>query len=482
MTLSKRQTNWIDELKGLRASPIMYWRDVQASVRREAEGVLTKVEAEGRDLSPGEQRWIEGSHADLTFIDTKIQEQEVILEKERQEAASHFTGPLSMYPPDQTLIHGGTPADLGGEAAALQRRRLQQKPGMEGRRYADLFGPVPQGASGFSSMEEYFQIVHSGLHHPQLIQAATHVEGTPSAGGFLVPVEYAAQMLDSAIEESLILQRVIIEPMASETKLIAGLDIGDHSSGALFGGLTPEWAGENDTATTQAAKWRQIRLTAHKLRIYSEASSELISDGTSFEQQLGEAMTKGLGWGLEYAVLRGTGAGSPLGCLSDPSLITVSAEVGQLQADGVLYINCVNMMARLHPASFSRAVFAASSTLMPSLLSLSVGVGTAGVWLPAVREDGGRFTLLGFPLIFTEKLPALTDALAGSLLLADFSQYTVGMRKEVTVEKSNAPGWARDVQSYRSILRADGLGRWNKSQVPRHGDSRSWVVALPALT
>jgi HK97 family phage major capsid protein len=126
------------------------------------------------------------------------------------------------------------------------------------------------------------------------------------------------------------------------------------------------------------------------------------------------------------------------------------------------------------------AVWVASSTTLPQLLTLSVGIGAAGALMPAVKEADGKFTLLGMPLLFTEKLPTLGTK--GDILLADFSQYAIGLRREVTLEKSNLPGWSRDVMSFRVILRCDGMGTWSGPQTPKNGDSRSWCVTLASRT
>lgn len=113
-------------------------------------------------------------------------------------------------------------------------------------------------------------------------------------------------------------------------------------------------------------------------------------------------------------------------------------------------------------------------------MTLSVDIGAGGAFTPAVKEANGRFSLLGLELLFTEKLPVLGQK--GDIVLVNFQHYALGLRKEVILEKSNAPGWTRDVMSYCVILRADGMGRWNKAQTPKNGDSRSWVVTLAART
>jgi len=37
----------------------------------------------------------------------------------------------------------------------------------------------------------------------------------------------------------------------------------------------------------------------------------------------------------------------------------------------------------------------------------------------------------------------------GDLILADLSQYAIGMRKEIALDRSNVPGWMEDMTDYR---------------------------------
>jgi HK97 family phage major capsid protein len=86
--------------------------------------------------------------------------------------------------------------------------------------------------------------------------------------------------------------------------------------------------------------------------------------------------------------------------------------------------------------------------------------------------------MLTRPVIFTEKLPALGSA--GQLLLADFSQYTIGLRREITLEKSLAPGFQTDAATYRALCRMDGQPTWNRAFLPKNGTALGPFVALAA--
>jgi len=93
-------------------------------------------------------------------------------------------------------------------------------------------------------------------------------------------------------------------------------------------------------------------------------------------------------------------------------------------------------------------------------------------------KRAGKFTLLGKEVLFTEKCPAL--GAKGDLILADLSQYAIGMRKEIALDRSNVPGWMEDMTDYRVIVRVDGQGTWDKPITPKNGATLSWAVALEA--
>lgn len=347
--------------------------------------------------------------------------------------------------------------------------------------YKSMFGAFPGqplSNGGWKDFNEFLSVVSSGRHDDRLkmdVQAAM-TEGVPADGGFSVPEEFSAWLFDSSLESEIVRPRATVYPMKAETKKVSGWDSKSHST-SLFGGLVGTWLAEGATATEVFAKMRLIGLTAHKLACYTAASNELVADGISFEQQLSIALIKTIGWYLDYSFIQGSGAGQPLGILNDPALIVIGKELGQ-GANTILYDNVVKMFSRLAPQCMGKAVWIANQTTIPQMLTMSITIGTGGAFIPAVVQNNGKFYLLGKEVLFTEKSPALSRK--GDLILADLSQYTIGLRKEVSLDKSNAPGWLKDESSYRAILRADGQGTWDGAINPKEGDSLSWCVALEA--
>ena len=428
------------------------------------QSILDRAKAENRDLTQGEEIDFNEGKAKLATVDVELSAELDRLEQER-----------------------GMPASEDISAGA----RLEARPHSHSRavtsvprKYAEMF-PGALSSRGFASREEFFRVVHSGLNDPRLQAAATgHSGAVPTDGGFFIPEQYAAEMLDVALESEIVRPRARIYPMTTQIRKIAGFDDLDNSAGAPFGGLSIAWANEADAGVNKKTKTRLIELNAQKAMIFAYASNELIADGMSFDEMLGTALIKSIGWGLDYAFLNGDGAGKPMGVLKDPALIVVSKDSGQ--ATGTLtYSNVTNMFARLHPSCLANSVWVCNTACIPALLQMQIVVrnqantdNVGGSAVPVVAQQDGKFTLLTRPVVFTEKTPNFSSQ--GDILLADFSQYAIGMRKEVSVERSIFPGWQTDESAYRTILRVDGQGKWNRVFTPRNGSTLSWAVTLQA--
>jgi HK97 family phage major capsid protein len=349
-----------------------------------------------------------------------------------------------------------------------------------GRDYCSMFR-IPRAQlrrDGFKNFNDYLTVFSSGKYDERLNIRATASESVPSDGGFsTMPEMFAAWILDASLESEIVRPRATVWPMKSESLKVPGWDSGTHSS-SLFGGLTGTWLAELGAATEVFAKMRQINLQVKKLACYTAASNELVADGVDYERQIQDALVKTLSWYMDYAFIQGTGSGQPLGIINSPSLVTVSKESGQV-ASTIVFENCVKMYARLAPQCMANAIWIANQTCVPQLLTMSLSVGTGGAPIqPAVLQSNGQFSLLGKPMLFTEKCPALGSL--GQLLLVDPTQYAIGLRKEVSLDKSIHPGWSTDTSSYRAIVRVDGQGMWDKAITPKAGNTLSWCVALAA--
>ena len=356
----------------------------------------------------------------------------------------------------------------------LQPQNSEKIVAATGRKdYQSVFKTEVLSKDGFRSFGEFFQAVKAG-NDPRLRIFKDLNEAIPAEGGFLVPEEYAAAVINTALENEIVRKFARFVPMKHKVKNIPGFSIGDHSSN-LYGGVVAYWLAEGATGTRTAPKTRQVKLSAEKLAAYMRSSNELIADADNSDTELADIMGKAVGWFLDYAFLTGDGAGKPLGLLNSPCKITIAKETGQAAAT-IVWDNIVNMYARLFKVSRTSTVWIANNTCKTQLLQLTIPVGTGGTVYPALKESLGNFTMLGFPVLFTEKTSALGTE--GDLILTDLSQYAVGMRKEVVLDSTNAQSWMTDERDYRAIVRVDGQSLWDSVLTPKHGDTLSPVITL----
>jgi HK97 family phage major capsid protein/HK97 family phage prohead protease len=376
---------------------------------------------------------------------------------------------------EMTRTTNGNADDLPGLGGSdTGRIEVRGGPCGKDRSFRAMFGATSDRGN-FKDANEFLTVLHSGRYDERLKRAMS--TGTGEDGGFSVPIEFAAKWLDDSLESEIVRPRATIWPIEGGQRKVPGWAGKDRSGGITHGGFEMEWLAELGTGTRQSGKLETITLIPKKGAIFCQISNELAADGLGLEQQLESALVGSIGFGLDRAFCFGLGGGQPAGALSsaNPALITVPKETGQI-AGTITYSNLASMFARMAPSSIRRAEWVCNPTAIPSLLQLSIPVGTGGSFIPALKESDGKFFLLGLPCIFTEHCKSVGTA--GDIALVDWSQYVIGLRKDVSLDKSNVPGWLTDATDYRTIVRVDGMGSWSAPITPLNGDTLSWAVTL----
>lgn len=282
------------------------------------------------------------------------------------------------------------------------------------------------------------------------------VESIGASGGFLVPAEFMANMYAVLAEQNLIRSRATIIPMRRRQMNIPVLDQTSTTAGQphWFGGMQFYWAEEASQKTQSDPAFRLIELVAHKLIGYTRASDELLEDSAiGLEAFLmgNLGMAGGAAWMEESAFLRGTGTGQPLGVINAAATIPVA----RAAAGAIEYADLVNMLESFLPSG--QGMWLAHQSTMSNLMTIqdqAGGAANTGSYIWGSAADGVPARLLGFPIMFTEKLPRI--GAAGDILLADWKYYLIGDRKAVTIESTQFDRWRYDETSWRLVHRVDG--------------------------
>ncbi len=271
-----------------------------------------------------------------------------------------------------------------------------------------------------------------------------------TSGGYLIPPVFNAQLMSIAAESAVVRPYANVQPMTRREMIFPALKQTAVIGAGIppwFGGLQAYWIGEGQAKPASDADFREIRLVAKKLAMFTRASDELLDDSAiplAAFLSGPQGMAGAIVWMEDFAFLWGSGVAQPLGILNSPATLTVPRDV----SGKVLYSDVVRMVTSFYGMngrwSFSQSVYG-------DLLRME---DTEGHLIWATGAEGGARTLLGYPYRITEKMAP--KGTTGDIMLADFGAYIIGDRQATTVESTKFEAWQYDKTSWRAIHRGDG--------------------------
>lgn len=375
---------------------------------------------------------------------------------------------LAQWLKDQREQDGAVPLDLrhtnptGVVAATGGRDRI--------------YNPRAMGAAidkEFATSADYFQAIWHQRPPDSHLQAKlgrirnAFSSTVPSEGGFLIPETLRAELLRVSLETAIVRPRARVIPMETLRVPFPAIDATSNVS-SVYGGIVGYWTEEGGQLTASQAAFSRIVLEAKKLTAYTEVPNELISDSiSSFQAFIDQIFPEALGFYEDDAFINGSGVGEPLGFLNGAAAVSVAKESGQ-PADTIVWENIVKAFARMLPGSLGRAVWICSIDSFPELatMALSVGTGGSAIWLNNGVE-GPPMTILGRPVIFSEKVPKVGDL--GDLNFVDLGFYLVGDRQVMSAMSSPHFKFQNDQTAYRIIERVDGRPWLESAITPKNG-------------
>jgi HK97 family phage major capsid protein len=360
------------------------------------------------------------------------------------------------------------------QADGIKRVNLDPAQPVAGRgaRAQGLYNPKAMGAAidnEFANSADFFSAIwHYRTRDAEMENKVKRIRAAfsstvPSEGGFLIPETLRSDLLSVALESSIVRSRSRVIPMDTLRVPFPAIDSTSNVS-SVFGGIVGYWTEEAAALTASQASFGRVVLDAKKLTAYTEIPNELIADSIgSFQAYLDQLFPEALSFYEDYAFLRGTGVGEPLGVLNGTGLVTFDRAAGS----AIAYADVVGMYARMLPSSLSRAVWVASIDALPALTQMTISGATVPLWLPGGQAiDGIPTGLLGRPIIFTEKVPGI--AAAQCLSFIDFGFYLIGDRQVMSAMSSPHFKFANDVTAYRIIERVDGRPWLNSAVTPKN--------------
>jgi HK97 family phage major capsid protein len=374
--------------------------------------------------------------------------------------------------------HGVSRPTLGPEGAG------------NGAKQNALHNPLAAGAAldsiGFANLGDYARSVFDKTAQPdprmqkvyEVMNAYSSTD--PASAGTLIPEQFRSEIYQLALEGAIVRPRASVIDMTGGSISLPYVDVTTHAGGTFFGGMSFAWTPESGTIAASEAKFGRVKLEAKKLVGGARVPNELWNDAPALNSWLMRSAPQGINFTEDVAFLTGVGGSDPLGVNNSPATITVTKEGGQV-ASTIVVENILKMYSRVLPQALGNTVWLANPTCFPELMTLSIAVGTGGAPVALVNiHTSPTMTMLGRPLILTEKVPAL--GAAGDVGIYDFSFYLIGDRQAVSMESSEHSRFMNDETELKLVLRVDGRPWIQSALTPKNGSTLSPFVILGART
>jgi len=322
--------------------------------------------------------------------------------------------------------------DILDEEADVERRRKLAEKELEAERTAtskeanEDIDPEKE----FRNVGEFFWAIarakRDNIWDPRLEiyrEKREQTMGTGATGGYALPEQFDSTIRQIQAQDAIVRPRAAVIPAGSPPDATLTFPALDQTSAEnIYGGVTVVHTGEGVTMTETTAKLREVSLKPKEISAYIVVTNKLLNNweaaGSFVTRQLSAAVV-----GQEdYDFMRGNGVNKALGFINCAAAISYT----RAGASAISFADCYGMLARMLMRGGSY-VWIASQTIIPQLAAL-VDAGSNSVWLSTMGPQSGGAgplpsTLLGIPVIFSDRLPALGTK--GDLNLVNLSYYLI---------------------------------------------------------
>ena len=218
------------------------------------------------------------------------------------------------------------------------------------------------------------------------------MEGTDASGGYLVPDEYDARLIEKLDEENVIRKLGTVIQTSGERKI----NVASSKPAA-------SWIEENGQLQFSDASFDQKILDAYKLSVAVKVSEELLADNAyDLENFLINAFGRAIANAEEEAFLTGDGSSKPTGLLH----ATAGGEIGIVTAgNSITTDEILDLIYKLKRPYRRNASFITADSTLAAIRKLKDGTGQY-LWQPALTA-GEPDRLLGYPVFTSAYVPTI---------------------------------------------------------------------------
>lgn len=355
---------------------------------------------------------------------------------------------------------------------------------------------------GFRSLGEFASAVHNACTlnatvDSRLVRndASGANETTGADGGYLVPPDYAAGVIDLIQEQSILLPQARRVTIAGNRLIEAYLVESKRDDGHRHGGVLAYWKGEAQQYKESKPTFGERTTQLDKLTAICPVTEELLMDEPAIESTLDTKVAQEFAWKADAAIFGGSGSGSmPLGMVvptTNAALVTVDKESGQ--AAGTVNVqNILKMWNRMPAQCRANAKWYINQDLELQLMQLMMGTDTVAtsdsgvtvsfggpLWLPAGAYGNENGKLLGRDVIPLEQAAAV--GAVGDIAFLDATQYLIVERAGINKQTSMHMYFDTDEVAFKFSWRVGGRPDWMTAITGANSTiARSPYVALAA--
>ncbi len=394
------------------------YRERQTQLVNGSSDIIAQADAERRELSADERKLISDNTAEVERLENEIE-----LRQRVQAQGSRLDQPQARRAPASS-VHAADATDepQASRQPHVQTVALRQPNGVAHAR----------GNAGFRNMGDFAHAVRRAVQGAGLDQrlnnASLSTYGNETAGadgGFAVPPDFRAEVMNLVTGEDSMFSRVDAMPTASNSVTVPT----DETTAWGTSGVRVYSRSEAVAMTQSKPALKDITVRLNEIYALVPMTDELLEDSPMMSRLITTKAGEAMQFKLTDYIINGTGAGQPLGILNSGALVTVSKESSQTAAT-VHADNVVKMWARMPARARANAVWLVNQDVEPDLMRLGAVVktasGTATGGMPVYMPPGGLSaspygSLLGRPVIATEACQTLGTV--GDIILAYMPGY-----------------------------------------------------------
>ena len=293
--------------------------------------------------------------------------------------------------------------------------------------------------SNFRGGEEYSRAFWNAMRGRGISNALS--VGTDTSGGYLVPDEFASELVRALSEQNIFRQIARIVQTSGDVLKIP----------IANGGAAVNWISENAEIPETSVTFSQIVLRSYKMGCLLRASTELMEDSAfDLQRHIASEFAQEMGNAEEQAFCLGDGTDRPTGLFTENG---ASVGVTTPSATNITFDDVIDLLHSVKPPYRGKSVFLTNDSTIRELRKIKDGNGQY-IWQPAVK-DGLPDTILAKPVYICQYVPEI-DAGASVMAFGDFSYYWIADRRNIRFRVLNERYAENDQVGFYATQRVDG--------------------------